>query len=135
MAYSPAAGFGWSAGAVQEWDFAAGDDLRRDQNFSADATFAVDLPDGSYDVTLTMGDPTFAHDRMEVSLEGAVVDEVTTAGGQFVVRTYRATVADGRLTLRLRDAGGNDPFAVISALVVARVDAPLAPDPASDSDL
>ena len=98
----------------------AGDDLTRDFNYTRDATFAVDLPNGEYDVTVTLGDPgLIAHDQMGVFLEGAQFDSVTTGAGQSVARTYRTIVSDGQLSLRLVDLGGSDPWVMINGLDVA----------------
>jgi fibronectin type 3 domain-containing protein len=133
-AYTAAAGFGWVAGSRDERDRGAGggaNDLTRDFVFSTDATFAVDLAVGAYDVTVTMGDAAGGHDQMGVLLEGTQVDSVTAAGGQFVTRTYRVTVADGQLTLRIKDLGGTDAFAVIDGLSIADVGA-ATPEPGID---
>ncbi len=119
--YAAAQGFGWQSGAVSERDRGGGNALRRDLNFTSLATFAVDLPNGTYLATATMGDAAGAHDQMAVSLEGAQVDSVTTASGQFSVRTYRAVVADGQLDAQLKDLGGADANAVINALELVPV--------------
>ena len=55
-----------------------GDNLTRDVNYTKDATFAVDLANGDYDVIVTLGDTGQPHDLMGVFLEGAQVDTVTT---------------------------------------------------------
>ena len=116
--YSVSAGYGWLSGTIDSRDRATGTDLRRDFNFTALGTFGVDVPNGTYDVTITVGDASGAHDEMGVYLEGARADTVTTAKGQFVARTYRVTVADGQLTMLLDDLGGSDPNVVIDALEV-----------------
>jgi hypothetical protein len=54
-----------------------------------------------------------------VLLEGIEVAVVTTARGQSYARTFRTTVADSQLTLRLVDLGGADTSAVINALAIA----------------
>ncbi|HEX6984284.1 MAG TPA: fibronectin type III domain-containing protein, partial [Planctomycetaceae bacterium] len=119
--YSSALGYGWLAGTVASRDRSSGTAATRDFNFSTDATFAVDLANGTYNVTVTLGDAGYAHDQMGVYLEGAQVDSVTTAKGQFVTKTFTVTVSDGQLTLRLDDLGGADPSAVINALTVEPV--------------
>ncbi len=119
--YAAAQGYGWQSGTVAERDRATGTALRRDFNFTALATFAVDLPDGTYLATATMGDATGAHDQMAVSFEGVQVDTVATATGQFSVRTYRVAVADGQLNVQLKDLGGADANAVINGLELVPV--------------
>jgi hypothetical protein len=120
--YSASAGYGWQSGAIDERDRGTGDDATRDFNFTADGTFAVDLADGTYDVTVTLGDADYAHGPMGVYLEGAQVDAVSTAAGQFAARTYRVTVSDGQLTLRLQNLGRSYDTATIAALQIAAVD-------------
>ncbi|HUG90425.1 MAG TPA: Ig-like domain-containing protein, partial [Planctomycetaceae bacterium] len=124
VTYSAASGFGWLSGSVLSANRSSGTPLTRDLNFSSEATFAVDVADGLYDVTLVMGDTGgFAHDQMAVFLEGQQVDLVNTAAGEVVSRTHRVSVSDGQLTLRLADLGGSDANAVINGLQVRFVGA------------
>src|SRR5262249_53955361 len=122
----PAQGYGWSAGAIAQLDTGAGSDLNRDFDYTADGTFIVNVPDGSYNVSLTLGDPRpgVVHDQMGVFLQGVQFDSVTTAAGQVVPRTYTVIVGNGQLALRLKDLGGTDPFAVIEGLTVTPVPSP-----------
>ena len=117
-AYSSLLGYGWRSGKIEARDRATGTSLRRDLNFTALGTFAVDVPNGTYDVTITLGDATSAHDEMGVFLEGARADTVTTAKNQFSAKTYRVAVADGQLTVLLDDLGGTDASVVINAIEV-----------------
>jgi len=111
-------GYGWSAGAVASRDRGSGTRLRQDFNFSRDAVFSVEVLDGSYSVTITMGDSAAGHDQMGVGLESQLVDTVTTAKGEFVVRTYTVTVSDGVLDVSITDLGGTDANAVVNALEI-----------------
>ena len=117
-AYSPALGYGWVSGAVASRDRATGGDLNRDFNFTPQGTFAVDIPGGAWDVTLTLGDASAVHDQMGVYLEGVLAGTHSTVAGQFTTRSYRTTVADGQLTVLLDDLGGRDPNVVVTAMVV-----------------
>ncbi len=117
--YTTALGFGWQSGLVSSLDRGTGSDLTRDFNYAGTATFAKDLPNGNYDVTVTLGDAMQAHDLMGVYLEGMQLDTVTTAGGQFFVKTYSVNLSDGQLTLLLKDLGGTDAYVMINALDVA----------------
>ena len=111
-------GYGWSAGTVASRDRGSGTRLRQDFNFSRDAMFSVEVVDGSYSVTITMGDAAAAHDQMGVGLEGHLVDTVTTARGEFVARTFTVTVSDGVLDVSITDLGGTDTNAVVNALEI-----------------
>lgn len=130
--YSPSRGYGWSeipGGYVRSETYTRPglSDLTRDYTFTRDATFTVDLPNGTYAVTVTIGDPVWSHDYQGVYLQGELVDSITIRGGGSVTRSYAATVTDGRLMLRMRDLGGHDPHTVINALVIK----PLVADPPS----
>jgi hypothetical protein len=115
--YSSAAGYGWLSGTIGQADHPASDPLTRDDNFTRDGTFAVDLPNGAYQVTMALGDAgTQAHDRQGVFLEGSLYDVVATAAGQVVTRSYTVVVNDGQLDIRLAGLAGKDPYAVIAGL-------------------
>jgi hypothetical protein len=122
--YSAANGYGWLLGSVYSIKRSNQDPLTRDFNYTADATFALDLPNGEYDVRVTLGDNSLPHDLMGVYVEGTLVDTVTTAIAEFSVGTYRTSVSDGQLTLRLRDLGGSEPWVMINALDVIAVQEP-----------
>jgi hypothetical protein len=119
--YSAGIGYGWQLGSVSDISRGTGTDLTRDVNFTHDGTFALDLPNGQYDVIATIGDTVLAHDLVGVFVEGAQLDTITTAGGQTVTRTYRVSVSDGQLNFRLADLGGSDWWAMINGLEVVAV--------------
>jgi hypothetical protein len=149
--YSPSSGYGWSSsqsGSLDSRDRAIGTapvSLTRDFVFSTQLTFLVDVNNGAYDVTLTFGDATYHHDQMSVVLEGAAVDNVSTAVGEFVSRTYQVDVNDGQLTLLIDDlggSGGSGPYAVLNGVEIsaaaqqaaaAAVDSPTATTSAASS--
>lgn len=116
--YNSTTGYGWQSGLVSSLSRDFADPLTRDANYTSDATFALDVPNGEYDVIITMGQTLNSHDEMGVYLEGFQVDQVSTAAGEFVVNTYRTGVSDGQLTLRLHDLGGSDPWVMINAMDV-----------------
>jgi PKD repeat protein len=83
-----------------------------------DGTFATDLANGNYSVTLSSGDASLAHDQETVYLEGKKVDSFSTAINQFVSRTYQVMVSTSQLDLRMADQGGEDKTCAINALVI-----------------
>ena len=96
--YTPSTGYGWLSGSIDERDRGpvnGTNDLTEDFNFTANGVFTVDLPDGTYNVTVTLGDADYAHGPMSIALQGVPVDTVTTDADQFVTRSYRATVTSG----------------------------------------
>ena len=113
-------GYGWTdtSGLESRDRSAASDALKRDfvMHSSAARTFKVDLPNGTYAVTLTMGDNDFAHDNMVVKANGAtVLADVDTAAAAYAVKTFSLTISTGSLALEFSDAGGTDPTWVVNA--------------------
>ena len=116
--YSAAQGYGWQSGTVSSRDYTTVADLTtQDFNYTSNGTFAVDVPNETYTVTVTMGSGGFAKSSMGVFLEGAQVDSVNTAAGQYAVKTYVTTITNGQLDVGLRNLGGDDP--VINALTIS----------------
>src|SRR5690606_11345527 len=95
--YNAARGYGWLSGSIISKNWATGSDLTRDFNGTGNGTFVADLPNGTYDVTITLGDTLYTRDQMGIELEGTLVDTVTAPAGQPVTETYTVTVSDGQL--------------------------------------
>jgi len=117
-------GYGWTSTSGLESRDRSGpsDDLKRDfvMHSSAARTFKVSLTNGSYAVTLTMGDNDFAHDNMVVKANGAtVLADVDAAQGAFTVNTFNVTATNGNLEVEFSDAGGADPTWVVNGLTLA----------------
>ncbi|MEQ8784963.1 MAG: hypothetical protein RIC55_01635, partial [Pirellulaceae bacterium] len=101
-------GYGWVTTA--DTNGAAGPtDLLRDGHFgTTDNTFQVNLDNGVYTVNVTLGSPTQALTSVDVLIEGVLeIDNLSTAAGQFVHRSFEVTIADGVLDLGLLNDGGN----------------------------
>ena len=128
--YDSGIGYGWQSGLVFQIDRVLGDDMTRDVHYFSDSTFGLDVSNGEYDVIVTMGDTGQPHEQMGVFLEGVQVDEVDNASGETITRTYRVSVGDEQLNLRLLDLGGSDPWAVINGLDVVFA----GPDPSASAD-
>ncbi|HTP01314.1 MAG TPA: NBR1-Ig-like domain-containing protein, partial [Anaerolineales bacterium] len=121
-AYS-AGNFGWTdLTTLESRDRTSSSDaLRRDfvMSSSAARTFKVDLPNGSYTVTTTMGDQDFAHDNEVVKANGAtVLSSVTSAAGSYAVGTFNTSVTNGSLSLEFSDAGGSDATWVLNGISI-----------------
>ncbi len=83
----------------------------------------VDVPNGVYEVTAYLGDPSLRRDRMVISAENQTSGQIST-NRSTATWTRRVEVTDGQLTLRLRDLGGADRYASISGLTVTSVFVP-----------
>jgi hypothetical protein len=128
--YSPTWGYGWQNGTVLDVDRQSGTALTRDSVYTTKGTFVVDVLNGTYDVSVNLGDTgNVAHDLMGVYFEGKKVDTVSTAAKQVVTRTYRVQVTDGQLTLFVQDLGGRDPNVVLEGLTLREVQPFVPPAP------
>src|SRR5262249_10586176 len=116
--YAISRGFGWLDGVRFSVDRGTQSALNRDFVATQKSAFVVDVLNGTYRVTVTLGDARAAHDRMGVFLEGNKVASLSTAARQFVTRSFQVKVADRQLTLTLQDLGGRDQYVVLSALKV-----------------
>ena len=117
-------GYGWTstAGLESRDRGAPADDMRRDfvMHTSAARTFKTSLANGTYAITLVMGDNDFAHDNMVVKANGATkLADVDTAQGAFVTSTFNVTVTNSNLEVEFSDAGGSDPTWIINHLTIA----------------
>ncbi len=117
--YNNTAGYGWITSAYTGAKDRGGVDLlTRDSIYAQNRTFAVDVPAGTYDVTVTIGDAIGASDHFKVSLEGVEAGRLSAAAGQHVSGTYRVTVSDGQLTIHLEDLGGSGRYFYLNAIQV-----------------
>ncbi|MEJ0018377.1 MAG: Ig-like domain-containing protein [Acetobacteraceae bacterium] len=121
-AYSAAIGYGWSVtGDVSASPAAPADTLQpmmADFVQASDATFRVDVANGTYDLFITLGDDGAAHSNMGYEIEGVQRGAVTTDEGQHVQIYHRVEVSDGHLDLRLLGNGGR---AVLNGLEFVKV--------------
>lgn len=122
--YSTSQSYGFLGSEVRtSLDRGIGDALDRDFVYGRRLRFAVDVPNGIYTINIRLGDKgSVHHDQQQISLEGSVVDVVSTAAGQVVQRAYVLNVNDRQLNLVLSDLGGTDPNVVIESLQIANGD-------------
>src|SRR5262249_23556704 len=97
VAYTPALGYGWANLNGLSWaDRGVPNALEQDLHWGQKGTFLADLPNGTYKVTVTLGDALNMHDNISLWLEGVqVASGLTTAAGQFIQPTYTVSVTDG----------------------------------------
>jgi FG-GAP-like repeat/Bacterial Ig-like domain len=121
--YSATRGFGWTNGTINATDESGtGNALTEDFNSTTDGTFAVDLLDGTYKVTLTIGDSNAAQTAMGIYLEGTKVDTVSAAAGQYLTKTYMVNVTGGQLTVEIVGQAGANSIARINGLSIVSLD-------------
>ena len=111
-------------------DRQSGTALTRDNVYTKKGTFVVDVLNGTYEVSVNLGDAgNVAHDLMGIYFEGKKVDTVSTAARQVVTRTYQVQVNDGQLTLFVQDLGGRDPNVALEGLTLREVQPFVPPAP------
>jgi hypothetical protein len=112
--YTANNGYGWVSGPIDSFDrgAVAGDsvdsNLLRGGNdassgISNAGTFRVDLPNGTYQVTVIQGDKTQSHSQENVAVtvgSGAGLSNVANSAGQWADNSFTATVNSGQLQLQ-----------------------------------
>lgn len=97
------------------------------------STLSVSTGNGTWRVTLVMGDRSFAHDNMVVRAEGQTINnDVDNAAGKFIFvgrgssgtrkQTFDVVVNDGVLNIQLSDGGGSNSHWVLTRIKLEKVD-------------
>jgi MFS-type transporter involved in bile tolerance (Atg22 family) len=79
-----------------------------DFHATRDGAFAVALPDGPYDVSILLGDPTRARNQMQVTFGGDSPETVSTAKGETKTIERSVNVTGGRLDLHFKSLGDDE---------------------------
>jgi ELWxxDGT repeat protein len=113
VAYTKSQGYGWANISGMGWkDENTGNPLMTDFHYGTDDTFLVDLPNGYYDVTPTLGDAAAPH-TVAVWAEGQqLTASLTTMAQEFLHPTFRVQVTGGQLLFRIAATGGSSSFAI-----------------------
>src|SRR5262245_30825397 len=100
---------------------ASGNALLRDFHYGKNGTYLADVANGEYDVVVGLGDAATKRDFMSVWAEGTLLAaDVTTQKNQFLEVRGRVTVSDGRMSIRIADAGGSSAnFAVTHVRIIS----------------
>jgi hypothetical protein len=125
--YSSELGYGWlvSPGGLDRGTLSGTTNsaLLQDSHYGTAArTFQIDLPAGTYEVTVAMGD-TSARDQMAVTVvkgTGTGVTGINTAAGQYAHRTFTVSPDGGELQLQFTTSGG-DSYWMVNAIEVRPV--------------
>ncbi|MYM35775.1 hypothetical protein GTP38_15680 [Duganella sp. FT94W] len=95
MQYNRARGFGFESGATvrAEADGKRGAYLTSDQPFF----FSADLPEGNYNVTVTLGGAQAATTTVKAELRRLMLEQVATAPGASVIRSFTVNLRTPRI--------------------------------------
>ena len=112
--YNPKLGYGWENlnSLGYRTRTSSSDPLYRDFHITettADETFLVDIPNGTYLVTVFYGDPEYSSNGgLTVFAEGVeVFSVVKTTAEQKAYKSFPVTIVNGRLTLLFRTTSPN----------------------------
>ena len=101
--------------------YGANQAIAADLNSTVDATFRADVPNGTYDVTVTLGDPTGVQDSPQVTFDDGVWLSAYIYGTNAGTITHRVVVNDGTMTTRFQDLGGATPTIKVNALDLVKI--------------
>ena len=87
------------------------------------ATFEFDLPNGLYNVTVSVGwqGRTYSHQKIDIEGVSFVNDEATTPAAPYLVRTRALTLTDNKLTMAM---GLFDEYTMLNYLTIEAVNQP-----------
>ena len=109
--YSTETGYGFDLGSVVTGVDRGGDDAERAHFVTSDRPFffSVKLPEGNYDVTVTLGDAA-GESVATVKAESRrlMLEKVSTAPGKFESRTFTVNVRNGKVPPPPQNAPGGD---------------------------
>jgi hypothetical protein len=120
-AYGAGLGYGWASvvGLGYRNRFYS-DPLKRDFQYGSDGTFEVNVLNGYYAVTTTLGDASSSHTNIAIYLNGTLeASGINTAAGQWRAVTFGVQVTNGLLSIRVRSTGGTfavDGFDIVQSM-------------------
>ncbi len=129
--YNTTDGYGWfsppDAHWMTAWLSSGPNVLQRSilySDYGRPATWEFDLPNGSYNVTLSVGwqGRTYSHQKVDIEGVSFVNDEATTPAVPYLVRTKPVTIADHKMTLAM---GIFDEYTMINYLDISAANPPV----------
>jgi hypothetical protein len=118
LTFTSATGYGWaSTSGLTARDRGTTNPLTRDFVSGSDGTFLVNLANGSYTVTVTLGDAKALRDQESIYAQGQLVASgLTTQAGEFLSKSFTVQVANGQLAIRVVDMGGETKNFAVDAI-------------------
>jgi hypothetical protein len=104
--FDAGATYGWEYNYPGAVDRAVGDDAVRDLHYVSSGVFHVDLPNGDYQVTVTLGDSgSIIAQSSRLSFEDVVVGNFSHPAGEQMTEMFSVAVVDGELTMEYESTG------------------------------
>jgi hypothetical protein len=131
--YSTTNGYGWYSPTDANWKYqyltAGPNELQKSvlySDYGRQATFEFDLPNGKYNVTVSVGwqGKTYSHNQIVIESVEFIMDE---ASSPYIVRTKEVTVSDNKLTLAM-GVLKNDEYTMLNYLDIEAVDGTTTPE-------
>ena len=111
--YTAAHGYGWTAPTTGFDNGTPSDPLLSEGQRTKDDTFKVDLPNGNYWVTFTVGETKYSHGNMNVIVGSTTIySGLSTGVGQFLHKSFPTTVSGGQLAIEFKDTNSIDSVAL-----------------------
>lgn len=129
--YNQTAGYGWYSSPDAHWMttwLASGPNVLQRSILYSDwgrpATFEFDLPNGEYNITVSVGwlGRTYSHQKIDIEGISFVSDEATTPANPYPVRTKAVTIADNKVTLAM---GIFDEYTMLNYLDIQAANPPV----------
>jgi hypothetical protein len=132
--WSDSLGYGWYGDlshTMYKYLSSGPNELQRSimyDDFGLQKSFEFSLPDGEYNVTVSVGwgDKAYAHQKISIEGIDFVNDETTTTSNPYIVRTKKITVSDKKLTLEMGITGEYTMLNYITIEAVKKVEVPQA---------
>ena len=130
--YDKTAGQGWYSPPSANWKYqylsSGPNELQKSivySDYGRQATFEFDIPNGTYDVTASVGwnNKTYSHHGLIIEGETFVDDEATTPSNPYLVRTKTLTVSDYKLTMNM-GVDANDKYTMLNYIDIEAVPEP-----------
>lgn len=125
VAYNLARGYGWDSLSGLRTDTGPGDNaLTQDYHYGfMPSTFLVDVPQGTYDVSITLGSEYQSQNGIALEAEGQLITNgISTAPAEHHTETFRVSVTDGQLDLKISHEGNGFPFYAVNAITITEVE-------------
>jgi len=124
--YDAKLGFGWfgDLSHIKYQFLSSGNNILQQSiiydDWGRQKTFEFDLPNGNYNVTVSVGwkDKTYSHQKISIEGINFINDEATTPAAPYLVRKKQISITDYKLTMEM---GIFDEYTMLNYLIIEAV--------------